>query len=248
MNPDDVITAFVAHLEGLGTPGLVVDRWPDKNNSSTPDIDAVAGNFAIEHTSTEVVDGMREKNDWFMKAAGELEAELNPNMQFRLRINFDYSAIHKGQNWDDIKNALRDWIVNEAPLLSDGNQVVQAKGVPFDLRVEKVSDEKPLLVFSRAHDPANDTLETSIGPLITRKVKKLVPYTKSGMTGVLLIQSEDLAFMNRVRLTRAIVAAFPAALPEGVHQIWYADATIPSHLEFHDIVALGELVKKEGAN
>ena len=54
--------------------------------------------------------------------------------------------------------------------------------------------------------------------------------------------------MNRVRLTRAIVAAFPAALPEGVHQIWYADATIPSHLEFHDIVALGELVKKEGAN
>ena len=231
MNPDNVMTAFVAHLEGLGNPGLVVNSWPDKKNSSTPDIDAIAGNFAIEHTSTEVVDGMREKNAWFMKAAGELETELNPTMQFRLRINFDYTAVNKGQNWDDIKNALRDWIVNESPSLPEGFHVMQAVGVPFELRVEKVSNEASMLVFSRSHDPAGDTLEASIGPLITRKAKKLVSYTESGMIGILLIQSEDLAFMNRIRLATAIVDAFPKSLPEGINQIWYADATIPPYLE-----------------
>ena len=153
MDQDDVIKAFVAYRASTDIPGLVVDSWPDKLNSSTPDIDAIAGNLAIEHTSTEVVDGMREKNDWFMKAAGDLETELNPSMQFRLRINFDYVAVEKGQKWDEIKDALRVWIVNEAPALQAGYgyQVIHAPDVPFDLRVEKVNEESPLLVFYAAH-------------------------------------------------------------------------------------------------
>lgn len=245
MDQDTIITAFVAHLAGLGNPGLLVNKWPDKNNRSTPDIDAVAGNFAIEHTSTEVVGGMRKKNAWFMKAAGELESELNPSMRYRLRINIDYEAVDKGQKWNQVKTALRDWIVNEAPSLTEGFHTIQPIGVPFELRIQKATDEAPSLVFSRLYDPVNDTLETSIGPLIIRKAGKLVPYKQSGMTGILLIQSEDLALMNRGRLAQAIVRAFPDTLPEGVDQIWYADATIRPHIEFHNLTALGSQFKEE---
>jgi hypothetical protein len=230
MTPDDVIKSFAADCLNLS-----IDRWPDKENRGSEDIDAVAKNFAIEHTSIDVVDGMRQRNDWFMKAAGDLEAELNPSMQFRLRINFDYESIDKGQDWNEIKNAIRDWVINQSASLSEGFQVLRIPNVPFDLRIEKASDEAPLLVFSRSFKQAQETLESSIGPLMQRKARKLSAYTKSGMTGILLIQSEDISFMNRVRLAEAVAKAFPDALPDGIDQVWYADATIPQNLEFHNI-------------
>lgn len=58
-NDSDVIEAFVAFLgeqEGLA---LQVDRWPDKENRQTKDIDAIAGPFAIEHTSVDSFENQR---------------------------------------------------------------------------------------------------------------------------------------------------------------------------------------------
>lgn len=238
MDQDNVITAFVSHLKDLGHPVNLVDRWPDKENRSSKDIDAVSGNFAIEHTSIDAVDDLRQRNDWFMKAAGELESELNPSMKFRLRINFDYESVDKGQDWKKIKNAIREWITTEAPLVSEGGHVIHIPDVPFELRIEKVSNEPPALIFSRSFNKGKETLESSIGPLVQKKAKKLAPYVQNGMVGILLIQTEDIAFMNRVRFAEAIRASFPIKLPDGVDQIWYADATIRPYLSFYNITAL----------
>lgn len=245
MDQDNVITAFVGHLKDLGYSVKLVDRWPDKENRSSKDIDAIAGNFAIEHTSVDAMDDLRQRNDWFMKAAGNLESELNSKMQFRLRINIDYEAIDTGQNWKDIKRLLKDWILNDSPLLSEGTHQISITGIPFVLRVEKRSNEPSGLFFSRSIDKTKETLEHSVGPLIIRKAEKLAPYTQKGMTGVLLIQTEDLALMNHIRFTQAVMASFPNALPEGVSAIWYADASIPNALEFRDINALIERIKEQ---
>lgn len=39
---DKVIEAFVMYLAGKLYPGFQVIEWPDKNNTRTPDIDAIA--------------------------------------------------------------------------------------------------------------------------------------------------------------------------------------------------------------
>ena len=70
MTDYDVINVFVEHLRINGHPGLHVDRWPDKGNLNSSDIDAIAGPFAIEHTSVDTLPNQRRDADWFMRAAG----------------------------------------------------------------------------------------------------------------------------------------------------------------------------------
>ena len=52
----DAIDLFVTHLgRQRGYAKLVVDRWPEDENRQSPEIDAMAGPFAIEHTSIDSV-------------------------------------------------------------------------------------------------------------------------------------------------------------------------------------------------
>lgn len=74
MNDHEVVEAFVAHLAANGYTGLTVDRWPERENRNSPDIDTIAGPFAIEHTSIDTLPNQRGKSHWFMKAAGGLES------------------------------------------------------------------------------------------------------------------------------------------------------------------------------
>jgi hypothetical protein len=76
MNDREVVEAFVAHLGSNGHAGLKVDRRPDEENRGSPDVDAIAGRFVIEHTSVDTVPNQRRDSDWFMRAVGDLEREL----------------------------------------------------------------------------------------------------------------------------------------------------------------------------
>src|SRR5262245_7361608 len=69
----DVIRAFVAHLGEGVDGGLRVDRWPDLEDRTGKAIDAIAGRYAIEHTSIDALDAKRSRDPPFMTAVGELE-------------------------------------------------------------------------------------------------------------------------------------------------------------------------------
>jgi hypothetical protein len=55
MKDRDVISAFVAYLQTNGHPNLKVERWPEDENRDSQEIDAIAGAFAIEHTSIDTL-------------------------------------------------------------------------------------------------------------------------------------------------------------------------------------------------
>jgi hypothetical protein len=86
---DKVIEAFVMYLAGKLYPGLQIIEWPDKNNTRTPDIDAIAEaagkRIAIEHTSADSLPNQRLHNDRFMEAIGHLEEEIKGQLNCRLR-------------------------------------------------------------------------------------------------------------------------------------------------------------------
>ena len=136
-----VVLAFVAHLAEIGAPGLRVERWPDRerNTPSSERIDAIAGQFAIEHTSIDALDEKRARDPQFMEAIGKLENELERPRRFHLMISIRYGAIEKGQNWSAMRQALRQWITRDAHQLSDGNQQIDVglAGVPVRLHVSK---------------------------------------------------------------------------------------------------------------
>ena len=234
MNDQDVINAFVAYLRKVGFTGLKVDQWPDKENRKTSDIDAIAGRFAIEHTSIDTFPNQRRDSDWFIKAVGGIEKELFALPPFRLNITIEYDAVIKGQDWAAICRNLKDWIINESPRLDDGENVLEnVHGVPFRLHVRKASDRRPGIFFAR-FEPKEGTLPARIRKQFDRKEKKLKNYHGSDKTTILLIENEDIALMNEGKMLDSIQKAYPSGLPHGVDKIWYADTSIPNDIEFMD--------------
>jgi hypothetical protein len=234
MTGREIVDAFVAHLRDHGHPDLHVDRRPDDDNRGSPDIDAIAGPFAIEHTSIDTLPNQRRDADWFMRAAGNLEQELPAAPASRLSITLQYDAIGLGQNWLAVRAALRNWLSDEAPRLPEGRSIVEASPrIPFRLHIFKASN-RPAGVFFARFEPEDNTLPAQVRAAFDRKAQKLAKYQAPGVTTILLVENNDLALMNEVKMFEAIRSAFPTELPSGVDQVWYADSCLPEQVEFRD--------------
>jgi hypothetical protein len=231
----EVIEAFVVHRRETDLPDRVVDRWPDKDNRNSQDIDALAGDLAIEHTSIDTIEFQRRDSDWFTKLADPLEGELGPSLAFRLSICFPYDGVAVGQDWQSMREALKQWIVQEAPSLVDGCHSIQIPGFPFAFDVEK-APARPSGLFFRRYSPDDSTLAELLKALIERKATKLGPYRRDGKTAVLLVESVDPALMNKSKLIEAIRLSFPDGLLDQVDELWYADTSVPSARPiFHEL-------------
>jgi hypothetical protein len=71
-----VLEAFVNHLRASGHPGLLVDRRPEEESPGVPDIDVIAGRFAIEHANFEALADPEGDSRVFQRAAGSPNLEL----------------------------------------------------------------------------------------------------------------------------------------------------------------------------
>ena len=232
-----VIDRFVAYLRKNGYPNIKVDRRPDKENRDSSDIDAIAGPFAIEHTSIDTLPDQRLNNNRFMQVIGNLEQEFSGQLPFHLYITLKYDAITTNQDWKAIHQALKVWIIEHAPHLEEGHHVLDnVPGVPFKLHVDKKIDFPPGLFFARF--PLEDsTLADRIKEQGNRKAKKLAKYQNLGKTTVLLIESYDFALMNPNIMLQGICNAYPNGLPSGVDKIWYVDTSIPDYIRFTDFTS-----------
>ena len=237
----DVIDAFIEYLRKHGYPELTVTSYPDKENQSSPDIDAIAGPFAIEHTSIDTLPNQRRNNDWFKKVLGNLEQEFEGQLSFRMGITIPYDAVSKGkgQDWITIQNALKNWIREKSPLLGYGkHKLNNVPDIPFQLTVNKRSSHIPGVAFSRSI-PDDDTLSHRIKELFDKKAKKLMKY-QGVKTTMLLIESNDIALMDVQgwKILNAIREVYPISLPVGVDKIWYVDiADLPDRISFKDFTS-----------
>lgn len=234
MENRSLVDAFVEYLRDHGHPGLQVVRRPDEENRDTADIDAIAGPLAIEHTSIDTLPDQRRDNDWFARVVDGLEEELSPHMTFRLRIALEWKAVARGQNWSGIRQALKNWTLTYAERVPDGLSVRDGiAGVPFPIHLWKQSDRPPGLFFGRLK-PDDETLSERIREQLNKKARKLASYHSRGKTTVLLVESPDWVLMNESKMLKGIREAFPAGLPPGVDQIWYADSFPNSSVHFWD--------------
>lgn len=235
----EVIDAFIEYLRRHGYPELTVTSYPDKENRSTSDIDAIAGSFAIEHTSIDTVPNQRRNNDWFLQVVQGLEEEFQGQLSFRMSITLPYDAVAKGkgQDWLEINKALKNWIREKSPLLGYGkHKINNIPGIPFQININKRSSHIPGIAFYRC-EPQDNTLSCRIKQLFDRKANKLKRYQNLGKTTILLIESNDKALMDVQgwKILKAIRQTYPVVLPDGVDKIWYVDtAELPDQIIFKD--------------
>lgn len=232
MEAQQIIDRFIAHLRACGHGGLVLQRRPDDENRETSDIDAIAGPFAIEHTSVDTLPNQRRDADWFMRAAGGLEAELPADFPCRLNITLKYDAVDKGQDWSLIRHSLRSWILARGPDLPEGQTIERIPGVPFEVHVVKSAARRHGVRFGR-FSTDDDSLPLRIRRLLDRKAEKLAPYRANGFTTVLLVENDDIALMDDWKMFDAIQKAYPkSGKPAGIDRLWFVDSS--GDLRFRD--------------
>ena len=237
---DKVIEAFVMYLAGKLYPGLQVIEWPDKNNTRTPDIDAIAETagkrIAIEHTSADSLPNQRLHNDRFMEAIGHLEVELKGQLNCRLRVTIPFGSVPTGISWDGVRDRLRSWILHDVPQLPYNDIVhnIRIEGVPFPLTVQKSNSATHGLFLARSVTEDRD-FPQRLQSQIDRKALKLAQYRDSCDMLILLIENDDIANMNRGIMIKAVEAAYCQYLPSGLDRIWYADSSIPESTQFWNI-------------
>ena len=84
MEDRTVIDEFVKHLQKHNYPSLKVDCRPDEEEEyqNLPSVDAIAGPFAIEHTSIDTLPNQRLNADWFSKLPKGLRKNSPINSRF----------------------------------------------------------------------------------------------------------------------------------------------------------------------
>jgi hypothetical protein len=234
-----LILAFVEYLRHHGHPTLEVERWPDcePENRNREEIDAIAGRFAIEHTSVEVLKNQRGADQLFLRFFDGFENEVVPHLSCYLDIALDYYAIERCHDWESRREILKELIISECPGWPSGyKKVDQISGLPFGMIVWKRGHIEPGINISRM--PRDDeTMVARLRDLVVRKINKLKKY--SNHTRLLLTENSDIALMNTGRLITALAQAFPNGLPNSVDAIWFANTSIPDKIEFEDLTSRG---------
>ena len=222
----DVIEKFVDHLGILkGHSNLSVDRWPDKENRTEPEIDAVAGIFAIEHTSIDSVASQRQLDDWYLRVVGGLDQLISECLDCGFTVTLEFYAIGKGMDWNCIREDLQKWIVHRAPLLENGNhEIVLPTSTPVEFPIV-MHIEKGLPLSSvgfRRFAPKDNTLAARTKKILDRKSMKLRKY-QGDYTTILLVENAGFPLIVGTTIVDAIQVAFPDILPHGADEIWVID-------------------------
>ena len=231
----ELISLFVGYLAQNGRPGIKVTACPDEKNRRSPDIDAIAGPYAIEHSSVDTVPNQRRNSAWFVQVVKPLEDEFDSNLPFRLTLTFPFEAIQSGQDWSEITDSLRVWLLNEAPQLTTGMHNVRGVTViPFEIHVTKKESNRNGLFFGR-FAPNDQTFPDRLREKLAQKTDKLSRYKNKCKSTILLVESDDIALMNDGIMWDGLRSAYPDGMPQGVDEIWFADTSIPEEIVFKDM-------------
>ena len=194
-----------------------------------PSVDAIAGEFAIEHTSIDTLPNQRLNANWFGKVTEGLEEEFAGQLPFRLSITFDYDAVNKNyvdltekRDLGEIHEVFKNRIGEVNLSLADSCLVLNGiPDIPFQFDVIK-GNELPKDILFALVNLDDSTLPEHIKELIGRSAKKLAKYQSTRNTTVLLIESNDPVLMID-RILGATRKAYPEGLPSGINQIWYGE-------------------------
>ncbi len=238
LRQDAVIDTFVEYLAAKLYPGLLIIDRPDQKHGTSREIDALAESpqlrIAIEHTSVDSLPNQRQQDARFSEALGKLEEELKGKINSRVRLNTSFGAVTIGTAWQNIREALRTWLIKEIPKLPEGWSTHNIEGVPFPIDLMKDSTRPHGLYLARGA-PEDDTLSARLLEQLNDKADKLKKYKETGWLTILLVENLDIALMNRGKMALAIAAAYPSVPPTGSDKIWYADTSTPDPFYFWNI-------------
>lgn len=119
--------------------------------------------------------------------------------------------------------------------LCDGSHLIESiPGVPFNFLARKSCTGKSGLFLSR-FAPENFDFQCRLRHQLDRKVAKLSPYKNEGRTTILLVESDDIAFMDEGVMCDNLRKSYPEGLPSGIDRVWFVHTSIPEDVLFFEM-------------
>lgn len=244
---DNIVAAFVAFLaKSRAIPGLKVDRRPDTEKDGDHGIDAIAGPFAIEHTSIDTVPEQRREGAWLGTMLGDLENTTVVSES--ILVVFKPGAVRPGQDWPAMRAALKRYLEGPARALPvDRWTHVRVEGVPIEVdifRSSPVPRLQPRVAFG-LFTPGDTTLPERLREACSSKIEKLALYQSGSTRTFLLLESDDVSLMNHAKMAMAVRDAYPGGRPAGVDEFWYVSSILQPELHFLDVSEIWSLADGE---
>jgi len=153
-------------------------------------------------------------------------------------------AVQKGQRWDQIKNALKTWLLTN--LITAGRTQPVIPGVPFRVILLREDHGEAGLTVGQTSDGSHDVAAGLIGNIeaaLASKNDQLRTYREAGDCTILVLESEDMIFANRVEIYHAFLATEKTVATSNIDQVWLA-STIPSerYIEVYCMKAFQEFI------
>ena len=232
-----VIKSLIEKYNEVNHSKYKIERYPDQENSATRDIDAYATApgerpLAIEHTNIQSFSGQFADNKRFAQLIGQLEINLKDAFDFHLTLYLPVFAFRKGTNWKQVRDTVRDWLLQNAYSLPEGFSSHQVIGLPFNIAVQKDGDEdwSNRLIVARWAPKREDIAVESILDIaraLENKNDQMKKYRDQGAYNILVLESSDIALVNHVMLYKGFLQAAEMVPIPNIDEVWLASTYAP---------------------
>ena len=230
MDQDEIIRRFIARYNSCQDAQFTITCWPDKAERNQRACDAYAEALgapplAIEHTNVETFRQQKQDSARFSEVCGVLETELKAAFPYDVSLIIPTFGIQTGTDWNDIRCALREWLLTQISALPFGRTDHQVDRVPFRIAIWKHDRLGRGFGVARTVPPSletSDELTEIVAGALNNKNDQLQRYRANGNETILILETDDIALMNHVELYKAFLQASACVPIPNIDQVWMA--------------------------
>ncbi len=231
-----IIEEFIFQINAIKRLNLKIIAWPDRKNSDTKEIDAIAicdeFKLAIEHTSIDVLPEQRNDDFRFKQVFNGLEDELTSllkGQKCRITIIIPSNSFVEGIKWESLRKIVKSYIIENISDLSFGLSKIEIENFKFKI----IKKEWGIIRISIGRDiPSDETFPDRFNKRILDKSLKFTKYGDSSWKKIILIENDDIQLMSEDKIYKAINNVDFEIMNYHVDEIWYGDSSIKDSYQF----------------
>jgi hypothetical protein len=237
-----VIDSAIKVYARCGLGAYRVHSRPDKlkNHRNQPEIDATATaagkpNLAIEHTRLQSFDGQLMDDSRIKELCVPLAKEIAAEVPNGISCVIPILAFVRGFSWNQVQNAIREYLTQNAKNFPTGISHHGIADVPFPVKIHNDPDSITPFYFVR-EAPSKSRIErelvASMELALGHKKDRLQDYRNNGNRSVLLVESSDTALINHIYVYTAYLTAQKTVEAEHLTDLLYGMTGDPEQVHW----------------
>ncbi len=233
---DRAITQFCERLSAIENQAVTILDRPDQSNPGKGGCDAIisrgADQQALEHTTIDSFARQREDDAKFEQVVVPLEEAIRVALpDSYVWVSIPVHVIPKGIDWRGLAQQLETECIKtllEMPSAGPWGETrpYTLNGIPFPVNLMKCDAPGNPGCHVMRIKPADqqNQLVANMVTALQNKDTQLAPYKERGFRTILLLDSDDVALVNRDTLADACKLAMTQYNPNAIDEIFIAEA------------------------